>query len=275
MAPGLESSILMTNTIPTALSPQESNQSGHYDVSHHLPLVLMFLNKTSVDYHVVPPGAVSSSSDEHDDWADDNSRQPTTESNVSGSDSPIKDQIDAAPSTEASTSTTSTQRPPTQRPNRPKPGAKRPRPKPKTTTTSTTTTTEATTTQMAMSEPSEADVTEQHANNVLQFLVSNPPAWVLEELMNSNASLTTWYPLPIPGKDSTVIFYDCSSSCDVMFKITKCHEEVVNETLKRSTVCLPTTSSTLCFDDFDSCRIQNHFLRRQMRRSRDPSSGNR
>lgn len=35
--------------------------------------------------------------------------------------------------------------------------------------------------------------------NLLQFLVSNPPAWVLDEIINGS-TLTTWYPLPISGK---------------------------------------------------------------------------
>jgi len=33
--------------------------------------------------------------------------------------------------------------------------------------------------------------------NLMQFLVSNPPAWVIDEIINSS-SMTTWYPLPIP-----------------------------------------------------------------------------
>jgi L-lactate utilization protein LutC len=37
--------------------------------------------------------------------------------------------------------------------------------------------------------------------NLLQFLVSNPPAWVLDEIINGS-TLTTWYPLPIAGKFS-------------------------------------------------------------------------
>ena len=32
--------------------------------------------------------------------------------------------------------------------------------------------------------------------NLLQFLVSNPPAWVIDEIINGS-SMTTWYPLPI------------------------------------------------------------------------------
>jgi hypothetical protein len=39
--------------------------------------------------------------------------------------------------------------------------------------------------------------------NLLQFLVSNPPAWVLDEIINGS-TLTTWYPLPISGKFSQV-----------------------------------------------------------------------
>lgn len=35
-----------------------------------------------------------------------------------------------------------------------------------------------------------------NAADVLQFLVSNPPAWVLDEIMNGT-KLTTWYPLPM------------------------------------------------------------------------------
>lgn len=49
-----------------------------------------------------------------------------------------------------------------------------------------------------------AVVTESLADqqaNLLQFLVSNPPAWVLDEIINGS-TLTTWYPLPIAGKFS-------------------------------------------------------------------------
>lgn len=89
---------------------------------------------------------------------------------------------------------------------------KRPRPKPKVTSTTPKSTTltwqddenNATsslknTTDFTATE-STAPVVDQQAS-VLQFLVSNSPTWVLEELINGSA-LTTWYPLPIPGKET-------------------------------------------------------------------------
>lgn len=77
------------------------------------------------------------------------------------------------------------------------------RPRPTSTTTSTTSTTPANLVEN-LSDPEDeiSSVTESLADqqaNVLQFLVSNPPAWVLDEIINGTA-LTTWYPLPIPGK---------------------------------------------------------------------------
>ncbi|KAI9554895.1 hypothetical protein GHT06_020173 [Daphnia sinensis] len=83
---------------------------------------------------------------------------------------------------------------------------KRPRPKPSTAsiknveTTSTTapppvenvlTTTSVEVNNVAVTE----SLADQQAN-LLQFLVSNPPAWVLDEIINGS-TLTTWYPLPI------------------------------------------------------------------------------
>ena len=75
---------------------------------------------------------------------------------------------------------------------------KRPRPKPTTTTTSTTTTTTTTPATDIVTDFVTESLADQQAN-VLQFLVSNPPAWVLDEIINGS-TLTTWYPLPIPGK---------------------------------------------------------------------------
>ena len=66
---------------------------------------------------------------------------------------------------------------------------------PSTTTTKTTTTT-TTTTEVPSTEPGPESV------DVLQFLVSNPPAWVLEELINGTnvTGLSTWFPFPAPGE---------------------------------------------------------------------------
>lgn len=90
------------------------------------------------------------------------------------------------------------------------------RPRPKQTTTSTTPNSisipatpsddESSTTRKTSSFQNTTDFTvtesttsvvDQQAS-VLQFLASNSPTWVLEEIMNGTA-LTTWYPLPIPG----------------------------------------------------------------------------
>lgn len=96
---------------------------------------------------------------------------------------------------------------------------KRPRPKPTfTSTTPTSTSTSArqdnessttrkpqsfkNTTDLVVTE-STVSVVDQQAG-VLQFLVSNSPIWVLEELINGSA-LTTWYPLPIPGNEMFTI----------------------------------------------------------------------
>lgn len=72
------------------------------------------------------------------------------------------------------------------------------------TTTSTTSATESLLIKLSQdsAEASNIVVTESLADqqaNLLQFLVSNPPAWVLDEIINGS-TLTTWYPLPIPGK---------------------------------------------------------------------------
>lgn len=89
---------------------------------------------------------------------------------------------------------------------------KRPRPKPSTASTKTVemTSTAAppppvenalTTTTSSSVEDGNVAVTESLADqqaNLLQFLVSNPPAWVLDEIINGS-TLTTWYPLPIAG----------------------------------------------------------------------------
>lgn len=88
---------------------------------------------------------------------------------------------------------------------------KRPRPKPSTASiknveiTSTTQTVESAITKITNSvDETNSAVTESLADqqaNLLQFLVSNPPAWVLDEIINGS-TLTTWYPLPISGKFS-------------------------------------------------------------------------
>lgn len=96
--------------------------------------------------------------------------------------------------------------------------SKRPRPKPTISLiTSTASTRLASTSETSTSEetkPYEStsmstlvteSLTDQQAN-VLQFLVSNPPAWVLDEIINGS-SLTTWYPLPIPGKISYFLVF--------------------------------------------------------------------
>ena len=126
-------------------------------------------------------------------------------------------------STSSTTTTTTTTTATTTRiPTRKAQGPKRPRPsKPSfgsTSSTITTTTPIPTTTSIAIKEEEEVVVVvsqmtttteptissttaeslaDQQAN-VLQFLVSNPPAWVLDEIINGS-TLTTWFPLPIPG----------------------------------------------------------------------------
>lgn len=94
---------------------------------------------------------------------------------------------------------------------------KRPRPKPSTASTKTVemTSTAAppppvenalTTTTSSSVEDGNVAVTESLADqqaNLLQFLVSNPPAWVLDEIINGS-TLTTWYPLPIAESGSLI-----------------------------------------------------------------------
>lgn len=80
-------------------------------------------------------------------------------------------------------------------PSRKPPAHKRTRPKPSTTPMSTTPSSLVT---------SEAESLSEQQANVLQFLVSNPPAWVLDEIINGS-TMTTWYPLPIPGMN-----HDCN-----------------------------------------------------------------
>jgi hypothetical protein len=74
---------------------------------------------------------------------------------------------------------------------------------PSTTTTTTTTTPSTTTTKTTTTTTTtEAPSTEPESVDVLQFLVSNPPAWVLEELINGTniTGLSTWFPFPAQGE---------------------------------------------------------------------------
>ena len=92
---------------------------------------------------------------------------------------------------ESTVSSTTIQHSPSRKP----PAHKRTRPKPSTTPMSTTPSSLVT---------SEAESLSEQQANVLQFLVSNPPAWVLDEIINGS-TMTTWYPLPIPGMN-----HDCN-----------------------------------------------------------------
>ncbi|XP_057380414.1 serine protease filzig-like [Daphnia carinata] len=89
---------------------------------------------------------------------------------------------------------------------------KRPRPKPSTASTKNVETTSTTAPSVenvvttTSVEVGNVAVTESLADqqaNVLQFLVSNPPAWVLDEIINGS-TLTTWYPLPIAESGSMI-----------------------------------------------------------------------
>lgn len=213
--------------------PASSDDDGHkvasmlsdniihqQEVSPHLPLVWMFLNKNksaSVE-------DVSSSSEHEADSAErpsshkvpDSVDSPPTTSNqispleshwsttpsasavVNPEDQALQAQLSALLNahSEAAAAVPTSTGPPTstirQPPTRKSPAVKRPRPKPSTTTT---------TTPASHPVTEEESLSEQQAN-VLQFLVSNPPAWVLDEIINGS-TMTTWFPLPIPGKPTS------------------------------------------------------------------------
>lgn len=244
-----------TDDIPLVSVVSTSNQ---LDAAPHLPLVLMFMNKTSEASILPALQPVESAWDKEEvttprivtndsitsklnlvvpDVAENQvNGAPTPKPNNDDQISPtMKNQIvvldkedsvlqaqlafifnatihaDKTSSTIVqSTSSSTTSRIPTRKAQ----GPKRPRPsKPSSgsktsATTATTSTTTATSipaedeNRMTTSEPlTSSTMAESFADqqaNVLQFLVSNPPAWVLDEIINGS-TLTTWFPLPIPG----------------------------------------------------------------------------
>ena len=253
-----------TDDIP----PPVVSSSNQMDVAPHLPLVLMFMNKTS-EASILPAfqPALESAWEKEEVTTprvvtndsitsklnlvvsnvaenqvngpsvtptpnNDNQISPATKNQIvvlDKEDSALQSQLavlfDATVHADKTSSTTvqptsssTTSRIPTRKAQ----GPKRPRPsKPSVATTSASTSTASTiistklaedenrvTTSGPLTSSTVAESLADQQANVLQFLVSNPPAWVLDEIINGS-TLTTWFPLPIPGNSVCFVYLNC------------------------------------------------------------------
>lgn len=207
------------------------------EVTPVLPLVLMFKNDSVVLNKVITSAeheeasslestAISQNSKVSELWSGDvslpitalpdNQISLTSAENPTTAGSVVFDQGDKVQATasiqiepESSKLTDEPQSPVTNRvPVRNKGQNKRPRPKPSTNLVKnvvdiTSTTPPSVETMTTTSTEVTESLADQQAN-LLQFLVSNPPAWVLDEIINGS-TLTTWYPLPIAGRFSVIV----------------------------------------------------------------------